>query len=156
MRTWLLLAFSALSAFYLGACQGPAGPEGQMGPQGPQGPQGETGPPREGVIIERRLSESLYDEDNYIIIEDERITPVTFRAFYLKLNNFGSVGTAAYLPVEYVIVFDVSLLDEDQEWETPRLAVMDGRLLIEDTRRSLLETAGPLLGEVDLAVLVSH
>ena len=153
MRAYLFVVLSALSAPYLVACEGPAGPEG---PVGPQGPQGEMGPTREGIIIERRLSESLYDEDNYIIIEDERITPVTFRAFYLKLNNFGSVGTAAYLPVEYVIVFDVSLLGEDQEWETPRLAIMDGRLLIEDTRRSLLETAGPLLGEVDLAVLVSH
>ena len=153
MRAYLFVVLSALSAPYLVACEGPAGPEG---PVGPRGPQGEMGPTREGIIIERRLSESLYDEDNYIIIEDERITPVTFRAFYLKLNNFGSVGTAAYLPVEYVIVFDVSLLGEDQEWETPRLAIMDGRLLIEDTRRSLLETAGPLLGEVDLAVLVSH
>ena len=153
MRAYLFVVLSALSAPYLVACEGPAGPEG---PVGPQGPQGEMGPTREGIIIERRLSESLYDEDNYIIIEDERITPVTFRAFYLKLNNVGSVGTAAYLPVEYVIVFDVSLLGEDQEWETPRLAIMDGRLLIEDTRRSLLETAGPLLGEVDLAVLVSH
>ncbi len=156
MRTCLFLVISALSALCLVACEGPAGPMGPEGPQGPQGPQGEMGPPREGIIIERRLSESLYDEDNFIIIEDERITPVTFRAFYLKLNNFGSAGAVAYLPVEYVIVFDVSLLNEDQEWETPRLAVMDGRLLIEDTRRSLLETVGSLLGDVDLAVLVSQ
>ena len=156
MRTLILLVFSALSALCLVACEGPAGPEGPVGPEGPQGPQGEMGPPREGVIIERRLSESLYDENDSIIIEDRRISPTTFRTFYLKLNNFGASGVAAYIPIEYVIVYDVSLRPEDQEWETPVLFVFEGGLLISDSGRTLLDIVGSLLGEVDLAVLVSQ
>ena len=79
--------FVAMLAFGLIACEGPAGPMGPAGPQGAQGeigPQGETGPPREGIIIERQLSRSLYDADGNIFIEDDRITPTTFQALYLK------------------------------------------------------------------------
>ena len=93
--------FVAMLAFGLVACEGPAGP---MGPVGPQGPQGEIGPPREGVIIERQLSRSLYDADGNIFIEDDRITPATFQALYLKAA-FPDLGpdAVAYMPLDYLI-----------------------------------------------------
>ncbi len=147
--------FVAVLAFGLVACEGPAG---SMGPVGPQGPQGETGPPREGVIIERQLSRSLYDADGYIFIEDDRITPTTFQALYLKtaFPNLGS-DAVAYIPLDYLIVSAVSLVPEENESETPTLAIVEGMLLIADPNRDLLTVA---LGldevDVDLAILVSQ
>ena len=154
MRTQLFF-FVAMLAFGLVACEGPAGP---MGPVGPEGSQGETGPPREGVIIERQLSRSLYDADGNIVIEDDRITPTTFRALYLKttFSNLGS-DVVAYIPLDYLIVFSVSLVPEEDELETPLLTILEGLLLIADPNRSLL-TAGLGIDEVDvdLAILVSQ
>ena len=141
--------FVAMLAFGLVACEGP---------MGPVGPQGETGPPREGVIIERQLSRSLYDADGYIFIEDDRITPTTFQALYLKaaFPNLGS-DAVAYIPLDYLIVSAVSLVPEENELETPTLAIVEGMLLIADPNRDLLTVA---LGldevDVDLAILVSQ
>ena len=127
--------FVAMLAFGLVACEGPAGP---MGPQGPQGLQGEIGPPREGIIIEQRLSRSLYDEDGKILIEDNRITPTTFQALYLKAA-FPNLGpdAVAYVPLDYLIVSAVSIIPEENELETPVLVVAEGFLLIIDSNRDL-------------------
>jgi len=144
-------------AFGLVACEGPAGP---MGPVGPQGPQGEIGPPREGIIIEQRLSRSLYDEDGNILIEDDRITPTTFQALYLKAA-FPNLGpdAVAYIPLDYLLVFAVSIVPEEDELETPILVVADGFLLIIDSNRDLLAAAIESFFDgvdVDLAILVSQ
>ena len=176
MRTSLSL-FSALLAVALAACEGPSGPmgpqgtagsqgevgpqgepgpPGERGPQGETGPRGETGPPGEGVIIEWRLSRSSYDGGN-IFIEDDRITPTTFRVLYLKAD-FGS-DIVAYVPLDYLLVSEVSILPEGDELETPVLAVSEGVLLIIDPNRQLLAIAlGFLVEEADvqLAVLVSQ
>ena len=179
MRTSFSL-FSALLIFPLAACEGPAGPmgpQGEIGPQGQQGevgrqgepgppgergpqgetgPRGEAGPPAKGVIVEWRLSSSSYDGAN-IFIEDERITPKTFRVLYLQAD-FGS-EIVAYVPLDYLLVSEVSILPEGDELETPVLAVSEGGLLIIDPNRQLLAIAlGFLLedADVDLAVLVSH
>ena len=149
--------FVALLAFNLVACEGPAGP---MGPQGPQGPQGKIGPPREGIIIEQRLSRSLYDEDGNIFIEDDRITPTTFQALYLKAA-FPNLGpdAVAYIPLDYLLVYAVSLVPEENELETPVLVVADGFLLIIDSNRDLLAAAIESFFDgvdVDLAILVSQ
>ena len=161
--------FVAILAFGLVACEGPAGPIGPVGPQGPQGeigpqgqigPRGETGPPREGVIIEQRLSSSLYDEDGNIFIVDDRITPTTFQALYLKAA-FPNLGpdAVAYMPLDYLIVYAVSLIPEENELETPLLVVAEGFLLIVDSNRDLLAVAIESFFDgmnVDLAILVSQ
>ncbi len=158
MRSSFSVLF-ALLAFGLVACEGPVGPMGPAGPQGeigPQGPQGETGPPREGVIIEWSLSNSSYDEDGSILIEDDRITPTTFQALYL--TDFGP-DQVAYMPLDYLIVFVVSLAPEEDEWETPILAIAEGMLVIVDPNKDLLATALESFLEgvdVDLAILVSQ
>ena len=150
--------FVAMLAFGLVvACEGPAGP---MGPQGETGPRGEIGPPRAGIIIERQLSRSFYDEDGNIVIEDARITPTTFQALYLKAA-FPDLGSdaVAYMPLDYLIVYAVSLIPEENELETPLLVIVDGMLLILDPNRDLLAVAlGALFDGVDvnLAILVSH
>ena len=111
-----------VSALVLLACQGPegpmgpagppgppgqtgprgeAGPQGEVGPRGETGPQGEMGPPGEGVTIERRLTGSLYDEDGYILIEDDRITPTSFRVLYLKATDLES-DFVIYMPLDYL------------------------------------------------------
>ena len=139
------------------ACEGPAGP---MGPQGETGPRGEIGPPRAGIIIEQRLSRSLYDEDGNILIEDDRITPTTFQALYLKAA-FPNLGpdAVAYMPLDYLIVSAVSLIPEENELETPVLVVAEGMLLIMDPNRDLLAAAIESFFDgvdVDLAILVSQ
>ena len=149
--------FVAMLAFGLVACEGPAGP---MGPAGPQGLQGETRPPKEGIIIERQLSRSLYDEDGNIFIEDDRIMPTTFQALYLKAA-FPDLGpdAVAYMPLDYLIVYAVSLIPEENELETPLLVVAEGMLLILDPNRDLLAVAVESLFDgvdVDLAILVSQ
>ena len=152
--------FVAMLAFGLVACEGPAGPMGPAGPQGEIGPQGETGPPREGIIIEQRLSRSLYDADGNIIIEDDRITPTTFQALYLKAA-FPDLGpdAVAYMPLDYLIVYAVSLVPEENELETPLLVVAEGMFLIMDPNRDLLAVALESLFDgvdVDLAILVAQ
>ena len=139
------------------ACEGPAGP---MGPQGETGPRGEIGPPRAGIIIEQRLSRSLYDEDGNILIEDDRITPTTFQALYLKAA-FPNLGpdAVAYVPLDYLIVSVVSIIPEENELETPVLVVAEGFLLIIDSNRDLLAAAIESFFDgvdVDLAILVSQ
>ena len=146
--------FLAMLAFGLVACEGPAGS------MGPQGLQGEIGPPREGIIIEQRLSRSLYDEDGKILIEDNRITPTTFQALYLKAA-FPNLGpdAVAYVPLDYLIVSAVSIIPEENELETPVLVVAEGFLLIIDSNRDLLAAAiGSFFDgvDVDLAILVSQ
>ena len=155
--------FVAMLAFGLIACEGPAGPMGPAGPQGAQGeigPQGETGPPREGIIIERQLSRSLYDADGNIFIEDDRITPTTFQALYLKAA-FPDLGpdAVAYVPLDYLLVSAVSIVPEENELETPVLFIVEGLLLIIDPNRDLLAAAIESLFDgvdVDLAILVSQ
>ena len=150
--------FVAMLAFGLVvACEGPAGP---MGPQGETGPRGEIGPPRAGIIIEQRLSRSLYDEDGNIFIEDDRITPTTFQALYLKAA-FPNLGpdAVAYVPLDYLIVSAVSIIPEENELETPVLVVAEGFLLIIDSNRDLLAAAIASFFDgvdVDLAILVSQ
>ena len=95
--------------------------------------------------------------DGNIAIEDESISPTTFQALFLKVD-FGP-DRVAYMPVDYLLVFAVSLALEEDEWETPILAITEGRLLIVDPNKDLLATALELLldgVEVNLAILVSQ
>lgn len=170
--------FVAILAFGLVACEGPAGPMGPAGPQGPQGeigpqgsrgevgpqgeigPRGQTGPSREGVIIERQLSRSLYDENGSIFIEDDRITPTTFQALYLK-TSFPDLGpdAVAYIPLDYLLVFAVSIVPEEDELETPIVTIIEGMLWIADPNRDLLAVALESYFDgidVNLAILVSQ
>ncbi|MCY3737637.1 MAG: hypothetical protein OXG13_14615 [Gemmatimonadaceae bacterium] len=174
MRSRLHSMF-VLSALVLLACQGPegpmgpqgppgeagprgeAGPQGESGPRGESGPPGEMGPPGEGIVIERRLTASLYDEDGYILIEDDRITPTSFRALYLKATDQES-DLSLYMPLDYLLVSAVSIVPEAQELETPVLAVGEGALLIQDRNGDLLTVALASFLDgmvVDLAVLVA-
>ena len=155
--------FVAMLAFGLVACEGPAGPMGPVGPQGPQGEigsQGEIGPPREGVIIERQLSRSIYDEGGNIFIEDDRITPTTFQALYLK-TAFPDLGpdAVAYIPLDYLLVFAVSIVPEEDELETPIVTIIEGMLWITDPNRDLIAVALESYFDgidVNLAILVSQ
>ena len=158
MRTVLTLLF----ALALISCEGPAGPMGPAGPQGERGetgergPQGEQGPPSEGILIEYELSVAAYDEEGTIAIEDRRITPKTFRGLYLKLD-FGD-DQVAYFPLDYLLIYGVSVDPEALETETPLLFVVDGVLVIADPERQLFAGALAtfLLGGVaHLAVVVS-
>lgn len=178
MRSRVVSTF-VLSALFLLACQGPEGPMGPAGPQGPPGetgargeagpqgeagprgeagPQGEMGPPGEGTLIERRLTAFLYDEDGFILIEDDRITPASFRALYLKATDLDS-EIELYMPLDYLLVSDVSIVPESEELETPVLAVVEGALLIQDRYGDLLRVAlESFLDEmvIHLAVLVAR
>ena len=160
MRSRVVSTF-VLSAFFLLACQGPEGPVGPAGPQGPPGetgPQGEPGPPGEGTIIERRLTGSLYDEDGFILIEDDRITPASFRGLYLKATDLESELVLS-MPLDYLLVSTVSIIPESEELETPTLAVAEGVLLIQDPYRDLLSVALESFLEemvIHLAVLVAR
>ena len=158
MRSILTL----LAAMVLISCEGPAGPMGPAGPQGEKGEtgaQGEQGPPgplTEGTLIEHQLSMSAYDETGTITVEDSRITPTTFRALYLKLN-LGD-GQVAYVPLDYLLMYGVSVLPEELETETPILIVADGVLLIGDPEGQLFGAALVTFlegGVATIAVLVS-
>lgn len=175
MRTHLALVVALLTTSLI-ACEGPAGPQGPIGPTGPQGetgsrgprgPQGENAPPQQGTIIERRLSSALYDADGSITIEDDRITPTTFQALYLKINidlGFGTADVDAYMPIDYFLInlstyvpSEAALLAEDPL--LPILMILEGGLLIVDSNQTILgaaeeaETAGT--GNIRLAILVS-
>lgn len=174
MRTHLALVVALLTTSLI-ACEGPAGPQGPIGPTGPQGetgsrgprgPQGENAPPQQGTIIERRLSSALYDADGSITIEDDRITPTTFQALYLKINIDLGFGTQAdaYMSIDYLLInlstyvpSEAALLAEDPP--LPDLFIFEGGLLIVDSNQTILgaaegiETAGT--GNVRLAILVS-
>ena len=123
-----------------------------MGPEGPAGPQGL---PAEGILIEIHLSASTYDESGQVItIQDSRITPKTFRALYLKVD-FGA-GQVVYVPLDYFLVYAVSVAPEALEGETPVLAVFEGVLVITDPNQVLLVAAFAVAGvTVNLVVLVS-
>ena len=118
---------------------------GPAGPQGEVGLRGEAGPPREGVIIERQLLLSLYDEDGYIFIEDNRITPITFRAIYLKVVPYGS-DVARYIPLDYA-------------FPGYTVFIAEGMLWISDPDKDFLDAVvAGFFFEADssLAILVSH
>ena len=125
-----------------------------MGPEGPAGPQGL---PAEGILIEIHFSASTYDESGQVItIQDSRITPKTFRALYLKVD-YGE-GHIAYVPLDYLLVYSVSVVPEELELETPVLAVFEGVLVITDPNQDLLVAALDLRAAgipVNLVVLVS-
>ena len=134
MHRYLLLAVVLFAV----ACEGPTGPQGEIGLQG------ETGPPKEGVIIERQLSRYLYDENGNISIKDDRITPTTFRAIYLKVTLEVDPDTIiAYAPLDYLLVSALS-----KELETPSLTILitKGMLLIIDPQKgSYLPREQPFL-----------
>ena len=137
------------------------GPEGEVGPMGPEGPAGPQGLPAEGILIEIHLSASTYDESGEVItIQDSRITPKTFRALYLKVDygvDYGA-GEVAYLPLDYLLVYAVSVVPEALELETPVLAVAEGVLVITDPNQDLLVAALDIRAAgfaVNLVVLVS-
>ena len=92
--------FAALLAF------GPCRPA--KGTAGPMGPQGETGPPREGIFIERQLSSSLYDEENNILIEDDRITPTTLPNPFILRYHSPELFLVAYSPL--IFLYDYSYI----------------------------------------------
>ena len=149
------LSILSLSLVGIVSCEGPEGQVGPRGPMGPEGPAGPQGLPAEGILIEIHLSASTYDESGEVIaIQDSRITPKTFRALYLKVD-FGA-GEVAYVPLDYLLVFSVSLVPEALELETPVLAVLEGLLVITDPNQDLLVVAFAVAGvTVNLAVLVS-
>lgn len=124
--------------FSVVACEGPMGPQGE---RGLQGEQGERGSSREIFIIERRLTASLYDEDNFITIEDSRITPTSFQSLHLKISgNNPETGNdvSLYFPLDYLLIFQVAVREEWEEWNTPAVFISDGFLLIQDSGRDLV------------------
>ena len=63
------------------------------------------------------------------------------------------------MPLDYLIVYAVSLIPEENELETPLLVVAEGMLLIVDPNRDLLAVAlGSFFDGIDvnLAILVSQ
>ncbi len=133
---------------------------------GPAGPQGKTGPPRQGIIIERRLSPSLYDVNGFIDIEDDRITPTTFQALYLKFNL--STGHNLYIPLEYLLVLMSTHIPSEvmQAATVPILYLGEGEsgIMIADLYKTILFAAESLteswesyfeIDNVRLAILVS-
>ena len=142
------------------ACEGPQGETGPMGPQGlqgdtgPRGPMGPSGPIREGTIIEWRISGGAYDADGTINIEDQRITPITFRTLYLRADY----GThVLFIPLDYLLTYSVEFVSSNN---LPLVFVFDGGLSITDEQKYLLELALGLQEEegvrdVTLAILIS-
>ena len=117
--------------------------------------------PLEGIITERQLSPSLYDEDGNIIIEDARINPMTFRGIYLKeaLPDLGpDVITYMELPCSTLRVVPTSTEDiivEEDELETPLLVIAEGMLSITDPDRDLLaEPLEPFFDGIDVKLVV--
>lgn len=172
MRTHLALVVALLTTSLI-ACEGPAGPQGPIGPTGPQGetgsrgprgPQGENAPPRQGTIIERRLSNALYDADGIITIEDDRITPTTFQALYLKVN-LGIADVDAYMPIDHLLINLSTYVPSEaaqvaEDVPLPLLWILEGGLLILDSNQILLLAAEEFAeaadtGNVRLAILVS-
>lgn len=125
--------------FSVVACEGPMGPRGERGPQGEQGERGLS--LREIFIIERRITSSLYDEDNLIWIEDSRITPTTFQALYLKVlrhNPDTGIDEELYIPLDYFLILQVAIRAEWEEQNTLAISISDGLLFIRDENRDLL------------------
>ena len=118
--------------------------------------------PLKGIITERQLSPSLYDEDGNIIIEDARIKPMTLQGIYLKeaLPDLGpNVLTYMKLPYSTLRVVPTSteedIIVEEDELETPLLVITEGMLVITDPDRELL--AVPLeafFNEIDVKLVV--
>ncbi|MDE2734662.1 MAG: collagen-like protein [Gemmatimonadota bacterium] len=128
--------------FSVVACEGPMGPQGERGLQGEQGEKGSSG---EIFIIERRLTASLYDEDNYIVIEDSRISPTSFHSLHLKVTgNNPATGNdvSVYIPLDYLLIYQVAVREEWEEWNTPVVSIADGFLLIQDVGRNLVPERG--------------
>lgn len=147
------LLCSGLLAVFLIACEGPAGPAGPEGPPGPAGPQG---PPAEGILIEKRISVSAYDETGTIRIVDSRITPESFRAVYLKVDLGG--GQVGYVPLDYLLIYSVSLTPEALELDTPVVFVAEGGMAIVDPEGTLFGVALEAYlagGDISLAILVA-
>ena len=146
------LSILSLSLVGIVSCEGP---EGEVGPRGPMGPEGPAGP-QGGILIEIHFSASSYDESGNIVIRDSRITPKTFRALYLKINNPDEGD--AYAPLDYLLIYGVSVVPEALEGETPILGVFEGVLVITDPNQDLLAAVLEQRAAgftVNLAVLVS-
>ena len=101
--------------------------------------------PLKGIITERQLSPSLYDEDGNIIIEDARIKPMTLQGIYLKeaLPDLGpNVLTYMKPPYSTLRVVPISteedIIVEENELKTPLLVITEGMLVITDPDRELL------------------
>lgn len=63
------------------------------------------------------------------------------------------------MPLDYLLVYAVSIIPEENELETPLLVVAEGLLLIIDPNRDLLAVAIESFFDgvnVNLAILVSH
>ena len=144
-QRYLVSLFVLLLLFVFVACEGPAGPTGPVGPQGPRDIQGEPGPPREALIIERSLSNALY-ENGLIFIEDSRIVPTAFQSLYIKLDD------ALYLPVNYVVVEAVPFLPD--EASTVVVFLEEGALLIRDPNQIILKFAQILNAQSTHLVMV--
>ena len=92
MKNVFLVALLTLS---LVACEGPAGP---MGPPGEPGPRGEAAlseepsiprvPPEEWVLIEQTMEDLNQPSSGLHFIRDNRITPTSFRALYVKTTFY--------------------------------------------------------------------
>ena len=144
----------------LAACEGPAGPTGPQGPQGIQGEKGDTGDKgdpgepavdKEEVYIEMRISQSAYNEGNEILIRDRRISPETYREFYLSF--LGEDGQPLHVPAAFLITLLVSLLPESDEWGTPVPRVEDGLITIADSEGMLLDLA-EAFGDLSIVILL--
>ena len=132
-----------LLAVFLIACEGPAGPAGPEGPQGPSGPQGA---PAEGILIEKSISASAYNEDGVITIRDSRITPESFRAVYVKVEGD---GWTEYYVLDYMLIY--WLWDQELETSPPAVVVAEGVVALVDPDRTLVEA----LDGNNLAILVA-
>ena len=128
-------------AWLLMGCEGPEGPTGPVGQKGEKGEKGDKGDPgvvEEAILVKVPITRDSYDSDNHITIADARITPTTFRLVYLELGEYGSI------PLEYLVILDVSLKPEADEWFTTIVRVYDGRLVVEDPERYIHELTDAL------------
>ena len=168
----------------LSACEGPVGPAGPQGEPGPQGAQGEQGPqgqpgpqgaPGEegpqgdkgdpgrdgsalqGEFLELGLPGEVDYDDSGFAISSDRITPNNYLGLYVKIR--WDSGGSAYIPVEYMVMMYVSVVEEERELETPIVAVEQGRLTVFDPKRVILTMVQPQIWSgfipVGLAVLLS-
>ena len=101
-------------------------------------------------MIEVPLS---YNEEDTILVEDDRINPTTYRALFLRVAYDG--GGGGYLPLEYLVIYNVSLTPEELELQTPLVIVGDGEVSIIDLWQEIANVAGAFEADRNfIAVLV--
>ena len=96
-RVAVLMLVGALLASCTGD-RGPAGPQGPQGPSGPEGPTGPEGPPGATIVyVTGVISIGNYDEDNWVVIDDDAIREDAVTQVYLTEDK----DTYAWVSVDF-------------------------------------------------------